>query len=170
MAAANCFQYLTFYCGRELFGLSVEAVKQIIEPDAMTRIPGAAAYIRGVIEVDDDVVPIVDLPMKVGAQTQEQGARRSCVVLAKVAVDESEATVGLWVTEVREIVEVDIDDIRTAPHVHDARDDRDCVSALAHTEQGLLVLIDAGEILTMDEVLNARQLSPTAGAHSSASI
>ncbi|GGY44091.1 chemotaxis protein CheW [Bacterioplanes sanyensis] len=170
MVATHRFQYLTFYCGRELFGLSVDAVKQIIEPDEMTRIPGAASYIRGVIEVDDDVIPIVDLPMKVGAPVQEQGVRRSCVVLAKVALDDAEATIGLWVTEVREIVEVDVDDIRTAPHVHDVNTDRDCVSALAHTDQGLLVLIDAGEILTMDEVLSSQQLSSVADVGSSASI
>ncbi|ASP39329.1 hypothetical protein CHH28_11860 [Bacterioplanes sanyensis] len=157
LSSANSFQYLTFYCGRELFGLAVGAVKQIIEPDAMTRIPGAARHIRGVIEVDDDVIPIVDLPMKIGAVSEGE-ARRSCVVLARVPMEHRESIIGLWVTEVREIVEVAVDDIRTAPSVNEGADQTDCVGALAHTDDGLIVLIDAGEILSADEFLNASRL------------
>ena len=156
-STAQSFQYLTFYCGKELFGLAVEAVKQIIEPDSMTRIPGAASYIRGVIEVNDDVIPIIDLPMKVGATVHGQ-ARRSCVVLARVPQESKEATIGLWVTEVREIVAVEAKNIRSTPSVHEEAGDKDYVGSLVHTDDGLVVLIDPQQVLTAEEFSHTRQL------------
>ena len=157
VSSAHSYQYLTFYCGKELFGLSVEAVKQIIEPDSMTRIPGAASYIRGVIEVNDDVIPIIDLPMKVGATVQGE-ARRSCVVLARVPQESSQATIGLWVTEVREIVAVEAKNIRSTPSVHEDSADKDYVGSLVHTDDGLVVLIDPEQVLSAEEFRHTRQL------------
>src|SRR5712672_3305335 len=73
-------QYLTFSVTGELFGVAIVSVKEIIEYRATTEVPMMPAFMRGIINLRGQVVPVIDLAVRFG---RPRGAvtRRSCIVI-----------------------------------------------------------------------------------------
>lgn len=54
-------QYLTFYLGKEIYGIAVEKVKEVIEYHQVYKIPLVPSYISGVINLRGEILPVIDL-------------------------------------------------------------------------------------------------------------
>ena len=59
-------QYLTFMIGGEEYAVSLLKVKEIIEYDIVTEVPKTPEWVRGVINLRGNVVPVIDLAVKYG--------------------------------------------------------------------------------------------------------
>lgn len=57
-------KYLTFALGPEEFGLEILKVREIIGYMAITAVPQTPPYVRGVINLRGQVIPVVDLRAK----------------------------------------------------------------------------------------------------------
>ena len=57
-------EYLTFMLGEEQYGLAIIQVKEIRGYEPVTKIANAPDFIKGVINLRGDIVPIVDLRVK----------------------------------------------------------------------------------------------------------
>jgi purine-binding chemotaxis protein CheW len=57
----NIVQYLTFFLGKEVYGIAVEQVKEVIEYHQVYKTPRVPPYIRGVINLRGDILPVIDL-------------------------------------------------------------------------------------------------------------
>ena len=54
-------QYLTFKLDKEVFGLAISKVREVLDFTKVTRVPQTPAYMRGVINLRGSVVPVIDL-------------------------------------------------------------------------------------------------------------
>ena len=57
-------EYLSFVLGDENYALDITTVKEIRGYEQVTKIANAPAFIKGVINLRGDIVPIVDLRIK----------------------------------------------------------------------------------------------------------
>lgn len=57
-------EFLTFRLGGEEYGVEVLKVQEIRRYDAVTKIPNAPHFIKGVANLRGDIVPIVDMRIK----------------------------------------------------------------------------------------------------------
>ena len=57
-------EFLTFVLGEENYALDIMTVKEIRGYEEVTKIANAPDYIKGVINLRGDIVPIVDLRLK----------------------------------------------------------------------------------------------------------
>ena len=57
-------QFLTFRIAGEEYAIGILRVKEIIQFESATKVPGTPAWIRGVINLRGSVVPVVDLAVK----------------------------------------------------------------------------------------------------------
>src|SRR4051812_1718830 len=57
-------EFLTFTLGEENYALDILTVKEIRGYESVTKIANAPAFIKGVINLRGDIVPIVDLRIK----------------------------------------------------------------------------------------------------------
>jgi len=57
-------EFLTFVLGKEHYALDIMSVKEIRGYEAVTKIANAPAFIKGVMNLRGDIVPIVDLRIK----------------------------------------------------------------------------------------------------------
>ena len=62
--AVHANEYLTFRLDSEEYGIDILKVQEIRGYDTVTKIAGAPAFIKGVINLRGVIVPIVDLRMK----------------------------------------------------------------------------------------------------------
>ena len=54
-------KYMTFKSGSEYFGLEIQYVQQIIQFQAITKIPETEDYIKGLINLRGKIIPVVDV-------------------------------------------------------------------------------------------------------------
>src|SRR4051812_10351373 len=83
-------QYLTFLIGGEEYAVSLLKVKEIIEYDIVTEVPKTPAWVRGVINLRGNVVPVIDLAVKFRLSPSVAG-KLTCIVITEVQC-EGEAT------------------------------------------------------------------------------
>ena len=87
---------LLFGIGDRLYGCEIEAVREIIPIRAATRLPGAPAHVRGIINLRGTLLTVVDLATRLGlGETRADGS----IVL----VHGGGKVVGVSVDEVRDV-------------------------------------------------------------------
>lgn len=59
-------EILIFELGGERYGLSLDAVQEVVRAVAVTRLPGAPPIVEGVIDVRGRAVPVLDLRARFG--------------------------------------------------------------------------------------------------------
>ena len=78
--ASAAGEYLSFTLGHEHYGVDILKVQEIRGYDAVTRLPDAPEYIKGVINLRGTVLPIIDLGSRFGLQTGEPTERHVIMV------------------------------------------------------------------------------------------
>ena len=65
-------KYLTFALGPEEYGLEILKVREIIGYMDITAVPQTPDYVKGVINLRGQVIPVIDLRAKFGMETTER--------------------------------------------------------------------------------------------------
>lgn len=97
--AKDITQYIIIKLGEEMFGIDIKHIDNIVRMQNITRVPKAPAYIKGVINLRGEVLPVFSLRIKMGMPEVEETKKTRIIILK---IDGS--FVGLIVDEVREVV------------------------------------------------------------------
>ena len=100
-------KYLIFSSDGLMYGIKAELVKDINTDYSITYLPRVPNYVRGVINLRGQIVPIVDIRLRLGKESQDNFC---CVV---VNVDGNE--VGILVDMVEQMVDVPLTAILPVP-------------------------------------------------------
>ena len=147
-AAGNT--YLTFHLDKELYGLNIHLVREVLEYTAITRVPMTADFMRGVINVRGHVVPVVDLRRKFGLARAEQTVN-TCIIIVELEVDGESSTMGALVDGVQEVLDIMPGQIETAPRLGSRIDTR-FIQGIAKLNDDFVILLDIQAIFSMDEL------------------
>ena len=133
---AHTDKYLLFQSGELLFGVTADYVVEIITNHVITPLPLVPEYIRGVINLRGQILPIVDIRLLLGHQISDE----SCIIILNI-----EGTlVGILVDTVQRMVDLKTGDILPAPG-----QGRDMVCGMYSLGDGQTVLLfDCPQILT----------------------
>lgn len=85
--APDICQYLVFQLGGELYGTDVRGVREILPFGRIDSVPGMSGYLRGVIDLNGVVVPVIDLETRLGGRRGTSTAL-SCILLLRIPGDE----------------------------------------------------------------------------------
>ena len=129
-------KYLLFLSDGLLFGAKAEYVVEIITNHVITPLPLVPEYIRGVINLRGQILPIVDIRLLLGHQISDE----SCIIILNI-----EGTlVGILVDTVQRMVDLKTGHILPAPG-----QGRDMVCGMYSLGDGQTVLLfDCPQILT----------------------
>lgn len=103
-------KYLTFFLAKEVYGVEISYVIEIIGIQKITNIPEMPDYIKGVINLRGKVIPVMDVRTRFRMEPREYD-ERTCIIV----VDISGTTVGLVVDEVSEVADIPADQVETPP-------------------------------------------------------
>ncbi len=105
-------KYLLFISDELDFGVKVSFVNEIVTNYHITKVPLVPHYIKGIINLRGQVVPIIDIRSKMGKAEIEQTAQ-SCIIV----LDNGSVTVGIYVDTVSHVADIDSDSISPpSPH------------------------------------------------------
>lgn len=134
-------KYIIFKLDEEYYGIPIGNVLSIEEIEEITRVPNAPEYVRGVINLRGEVIPLVDLKMKLGVSITEYD-KNSRIVVACM----DEVVVGLIVDSSSEVLEIDRVNIDPAPRTEE-NEYNEFISGIGKTLDRLIILLDLVKIL-----------------------
>lgn len=101
-------KYLLFNLGREVYGIPITHVVNIIELQRITEVPDMPVHIRGVINLRGAVIPVMDLRLRFRLPERPYDDR-TCIIIVKVG-GKSVGFICDTVAEVHSIAPQDIEE------------------------------------------------------------
>lgn len=139
-AAAAPREVLTFRVCSEHYAVDILAVQELRSHERPTRLPGAPAFVEGVINLRGAIVPIADMRRRLGCEGAPAEAARVVIVLSVRG-----RLAGLVVDAVADVMQLAPADIHPPPEV--AGDDLGFVTGVANAGDHLLMLADMDVLL-----------------------
>jgi len=155
-------QYLTFRLDRELFAVDIAKVREVLEFSTVTKVPRTPDFMRGVINLRGNVVPVVDMRLKLGL-TQTVRTVDTCVVIAEVEVDGERTILGALADSVQEVVELDGASIVPAPRMG-TRIDASVIRGMGRRDEEFVIILDIDRVFSGDHALAAAANGKTSTA------
>ncbi len=143
-------QYLTFRIGNEHYGLELSQTREIIEYSGITEVPLMPNFLRGVINLRGEVVPVIDLAVRLGRKPIEV-QKRTCIIVVELLNNEQNHVLGLLADAVSEVIEMDDDNIEDAPSFG-ANIRAEFIQGIAKRDDEFVVLLDANNALSIREL------------------
>ena len=138
-------QFLSFTVGSEEYGVELPRVREVIRIRGITRLPKTARFVKGIINLRGEVIPIVDLREKFGLEAAET------TTTTRVMVVEAEGKrMGMVVDSASQVVRIPADQIEPPPPVLGGSS-QEFVTGVGKLEDKLVILLNADTILTVDE-------------------
>ncbi len=143
-------QYLTFTLHDELFALDIASVREVLEYTSITRIPRTPAYMRGIINVRGNAVPVVDLNAKFRGVATEPTINTS-IIITEVALDDDHTIIGALADAVQEVVEIQEDQIDPPPRMGTSIN-VDFIKGMGKVESRFLMVLDINRVISVEEI------------------
>lgn len=142
--------YLTFTVGDETYGVPLERVLEIVVMQAITRIPDTPPYVKGVINLRNKVIPVVDARARLGLPAVAYDPR-TCIVVLQVGV----WPVGVVVDRVRDVTAIPADATQPPPPIATASSEH-FLAALGNVGDEVRLLLDVDRFLAAATATVAR--------------
>ncbi len=143
-------KYLTFSLADEEYGIGILKVREIIGMLSITPVPQTPSFVKGVINLRGQVIPVVDLRLKFGMAELEYTERTSIIVV-EVKGQAGNIPIGIVVDAVSEVVNIKGDDIENTP-TFGANLDTNYISGMAKADGGVKILLDIDRVLSAEEL------------------
>lgn len=144
-------QYLSFFLAGEEFALGILQVKEIIEFDTMTRVPGSPPWVRGVTNLRGSVLPVVDLAVKFGLPPCTV-TRRSCIVVVELTAQDERVVMGVLADAIGQVLEFAPGDVE-APPAFGTPMGGEFLVGMGRAGKKFVLLLDMARVLSGHELL-----------------
>ena len=141
-------KYLTFVMGKEEFGLRILKVREIIRLPKITSVPEIPDYLRGIINLRGQVIPVIELRRKFGMKPMDDSAK-TCIVVLQVANGRKVMDMGIIIDEVREVRDLTGADIEPVPSFG-VTVINDYLVGIGKVDTRVIMLLDSDALLSGD--------------------
>ncbi|MDO9384457.1 MAG: chemotaxis protein CheW [Hyphomicrobiaceae bacterium] len=150
-------QFVIFSLEDERYGLPIAAVREIVRcPHSLARVPHAPGFVKGVLNLRGQVIPIIDQRERFGLKLSPAGIAGRIIIISIGTV-----IAGFLVDDIDQIIRIPGRDIGPAPDV--TLGDAGLFDRIASSADGrMLLLVDPGSLLdqTEKDMLRRGDLAP----------
>ena len=134
-------QYVVIRLGDEQYGIDIKYVDNIVRMQSITRVPHVANYIKGVINLRGEVIPVLNLRLKMDLPEVED-TNASRIIILKT---EQFSLLGFIVDEVREVVT--LSEAQIEKKAYDGNEDKqNFVFGVGKNNNDLISLLDMNAV------------------------
>ena len=150
-------KYLSFFLGREEYGISILKVKEIIGMIQVTPIPQTPAYVKGVINLRGKVIPVIDLRLRFGMNSIDY-TDRTCIVVVEIDSNSGSLHIGIVVDSVSEVINIKSTDIEDTPSFG-IRLSTEYILGMAKMTGSVRILLDIDRVLNTEDLVMLDQVA-----------
>ena len=140
-------KYLTFKLADEEYGVAILKVREIMGIMGITTVPRMPHFVKGVINLRGNVIPVVDLRLKFEFAEAEH-TDQTCIIVVNVGRE-----IGIIVDTVSEVLDIKDEYIAPPPSMG-AAPDTSFILGMGKVGDAVKILLDIDRVLS-DEELDA---------------
>lgn len=138
-------QLVTFHIGDEEFAIDILNIQGINRMVEITKVPNSPDFVKGIINLRGQVIPIIDLRIRMGLPQKVYDKDTRFIVVEII-----NKTIGFIVDNVNEVLRINSNITEPPPElVKNVRSE--FITAVGKLEDRLLILLDIEKILTDNE-------------------
>lgn len=145
-------QYLTFLLRDEHFAVEIFSVREVIDVATLTVIPRMPDYLCGVINLRGNVVPVVDLGLKLGMDPFTRTVN-TCIMIVEIEVEAEgqveKTALGMLTDSVLDVLDIKGNDIEDVPRMG-SRLSTEFIKGMGRHGDKFIILLDIGAILAWE--------------------
>ena len=150
-------QYLTFLLADEEYAISILRAKEIIGYDTVTSVPKTPTWVRGVINLRGNVVPVVDLAVRFGL-AERPVTKTTCIIIVEWQMETQNTMMGVMADAVSQVMDIAAADIQPAP-TFGTRVKVDYLRGMAQMGKKFALLLDIDKVLSGEDTADLREVS-----------
>ena len=149
-ATTKTAQYLTFCLGEEEFALEITKVREVMDYTAITKVPRMPEFLSGVINLRGNVVPVIDLRLKLGMSATKKTAD-TCIVIMEIEVDGELIDMGALADSVQEVIDLNPAQIEPPPRLG-TKLNTEFIQGMGKRDDKFLIILNIDKVLAGDEL------------------
>ena len=147
----NVSTFLSFKLGKELFAINVAKVLTILELRPITKVPNSPDYMRGVINLRGNVLPVIDMRLKFKMESTEF-TKNTCIIVLNVVVDNEDIQLGMLVDAVDRVLEIKDSEVEESPAIG-TKYKTEFIQGMFKLDSGFIMLLNIDLIFNTTEHL-----------------
>ena len=147
--------FLSFKLGEEKFAANAGKVLSILELTKITEVPQAPSFMKGIINLRGNVLPIIDVRMKFG-MTPTVYTPDTCIIVMDIEMEGSSVKVGILVDSVDSVLEIEPEKVLAAPNIG-SRYRADFIEGVIQNGESFILLLDMDKIFSSLEIFALNQ-------------
>ncbi len=143
-------QYIVVKFGDEQFGIDIKYIDNIVRMQRITRVPKVQNFIKGVINLRGEVIPVVSLRIKMELE-EDEITKKTRIIIIRL---ENGEVIGMLVDEVKEVVTLQTSQIEKM--AYDSKEDAktNFISGVGKDKGELISLLDMNLVFAEKEKAN----------------
>ena len=147
-------RFLTFAVGKEIYGIEIMHVTEIIGIQSITAVPELPDYLKGIINLRGKIIPVMDVRLRFKKEPRTYDDR-TCVIV----IDVESSPIGLIVDNVAEVLTIQDTDIVEPPRLKNGFGGSNFVNRIGKTGNEVKLLLDCSKLLSEKETTELTELS-----------
>ncbi|MFZ5571187.1 MAG: chemotaxis protein CheW [Thermodesulfobacteriota bacterium] len=148
-------QYLTFTIGEEDFALEISKVREVLDYTSITKVPRMPDFLRGVINLRGNVVPVVDMSLKLGMAAIQKTVD-TCIIIVELDIDGDLTQMGALADSVKEVIDLQDTQIAAPPKIG-TKLKTEFIKGMGKQDDKFLIILDIDRVFSMEELAMVKE-------------
>jgi len=145
-------QFLTFTLNGAEYAVQITDIQEVRAWEGVNALPRTPKYVAGIINLRDNVIPIIDLRLRLNLEQREYDDK-TVVAIIKIRSSESEQLVGIVVDSVSDVLNTTTDRISSVPDFGN-RENNEIINGLISQSDKMVILLDTSRLISQTELVN----------------
>ena len=149
-------QYIVIKIDDEQYGINIKFIDNIVRMQQITRVPKVDDYLKGVINIRGEIVPVMSVRMKMGL-AEDEITNKSRIIILKTNEGD---LVGIIVDQVNQVLTLDSKNVEQMRYDDKKqKSSASFVSGVGHYDGGLVSILDLDAVVSEKDVKEAASAS-----------
>lgn len=136
--------------GEDEFGIGIDKIVEILKGQKVFQLPNLPSFLSGVINLRGEVIPVIDLRRRFGIKPIKGKDRIVVIRFGKEKI-------GLFVDDIKEIINLDPSDISTPPTIFKGLKTEYMVG-IGKKDDRIIIILNLDSIITSEEEIRLEEI------------
>lgn len=141
---------VTFTLQKQLYGVPVNSVREVIHYCEVSPIPGSAQHIMGIINLRGQVVTVIDICHQLNLAAAPIMDQSKIIIL-----EVGNSLLGIVVDSVADVITLSPEQLENPPGLMSDSEEKRLIHAVAKLDDELLILLDLERVITKSDIIAA---------------